>query len=68
LIFDLSISREGGEKVRLGVSHDVPSGRGLNYSSTSGTTEGSISYETTLPSRSNAEKKFLGARRCYDFY
>ncbi|TWR31747.1 type IX secretion system membrane protein PorP/SprF [Mucilaginibacter pallidiroseus] len=68
LIFDLFINREGGEKVRLGVSHDVPSGRGLNYSNTSGTSEGSIGYETTLPSRSNAEKKFRGATRCYDFY
>ena len=67
LIFDLFINRDGGEKVRFGVSHDVPAG-GLNYSNTSGTTEGSIGYETTLPSRQNAERKFVGARRCYDFY
>jgi type IX secretion system PorP/SprF family membrane protein len=67
LIFDLFINRDGGEKIRMGVSHDVPSG-GLNYSNTSGTTEGSIGYETKLPSRSNMERKFIGARRCYDFY
>ena len=67
LIFDLFINRDGGEKFRMGVSHDVPSG-GLNYSNTSGTTEGSIGYETTLPYRNNGEKKFLGATRCYDFY
>ncbi|MBB5394424.1 PorP/SprF family type IX secretion system membrane protein [Mucilaginibacter sp. AK015] len=67
LIFDLFINKEGGEKIRLGVSHDVPAG-GLNYSNTSGTTEGSIGYETTLPSRSRGEHKFFGASRCYDFY
>ncbi|GGH06109.1 PorP/SprF family type IX secretion system membrane protein [Mucilaginibacter phyllosphaerae] len=66
-IFDLFINKEGGEKVRFGVSHDVPAG-GLNYSNTSGTTEGSIGYETTLPSRYGSDHKFLGASRCYDFY
>ena len=66
-IFDLVINREGAEKVRLGVSHDVPTGGGLNYSGTSGTTEGSIGYETTLP-RADPYRKFNGARRCYDFY
>jgi type IX secretion system PorP/SprF family membrane protein len=67
LIFDLFINRDGGEKLRFGVSHDVPAG-GINYGNTSGTTEGSIGYETTLPSRSGSEHKFLGASRCYDFY
>ncbi|WP_374950455.1 PorP/SprF family type IX secretion system membrane protein [Mucilaginibacter sp.] len=67
LIFDLFINKEGGEKMRFGLSHDVPKG-GLNYTNTSGTTEGSVGYETTLPSRVNAEHKFIGARRCYDFY
>lgn len=67
LIFDLFINKEGGEKLRFGVSHDVPAG-GLNYSNTSGTTEGSIGYETTLPSRSNGDRKFFGSSRCYDFY
>jgi type IX secretion system PorP/SprF family membrane protein len=67
LIFDLFINRDGGEKLRLGVSHDAPLG-GLNYSNTSGSSEGSIGYETTLPSRADAYRKFEGARRCYDFY
>jgi type IX secretion system PorP/SprF family membrane protein len=66
LIFDLLINREGAEKLRFGVSHDVPVS-GLNYSNTSGTSEGSISYQTTLPGRA-AEQKFEGLRRCYDFY
>jgi type IX secretion system PorP/SprF family membrane protein len=66
LIFDLIINREGAEKLRFGVSHDVPVS-GLNYSNTSGTSEGSIGYQTTLPGR-NAEPKFEGLRRCYDFY
>jgi type IX secretion system PorP/SprF family membrane protein len=67
LIFDLFINKDGGEKLRLGVSHDVPVS-GLNYSNTSGTTEGSLGYETTLPSRTDTYHKFEGARRCYDFY
>lgn len=67
LIFDLFINHEGGEKLRLGVSHDVPVSK-LNYSNTSGTTEGSLGYETTLPSRTDTYHKFEGDRRCYDFY
>jgi type IX secretion system PorP/SprF family membrane protein len=66
LIFDLLISREGREKFRFGVSHDVPIS-GLNYSNTSGTSEGSIGYQTTLPQRVT-EPRFEGLRRCYDFY
>ncbi|MDP9049093.1 MAG: PorP/SprF family type IX secretion system membrane protein [Bacteroidota bacterium] len=66
LIFDIFTNQQGAEKVRLGVSHDVPVS-GLNYSNTSGTSEGSIGYETTLPSR-DTYHKFEGARRCYDFY
>ncbi|MBS7565234.1 PorP/SprF family type IX secretion system membrane protein [Mucilaginibacter sp. Bleaf8] len=65
-IFDLFINREGGEKLRFGLSHDAPTSK-LNYSATSGTTEGSIGYETTIPSR-NSYHKFEGSRRCYDFY
>jgi len=67
LIFDLFINPEGHEKLRFGVSHDAPVS-GLNYSNTSGTTEGSLSYETTLPSRTDTYHKFEGAKRCYDFY
>ncbi|MEZ2336746.1 PorP/SprF family type IX secretion system membrane protein [Mucilaginibacter sp. RCC_168] len=67
LIFDIFVHHDGGEKLRLGVSHDAPFG-GLNYSNTSGSSEGSIGYETTLPSRSDTYRKFEGSRRCYDFY
>ena len=67
LIFDLFINKDGGEKLRLGVSHDVPVSS-LNYSNTSGTSEGSLGYETTIPSRTDTYHKFEGARRCYDFY
>ena len=67
LIFDIFINKDGGEKLRLGVSHDAPVS-GLNYSNTSGTTEGSVGYETTIPSRTDTYQKFEGARRCYDFY
>jgi len=66
LIFDIFTNSQGAEKFRLGVSHDVPVS-GLNYSNTSGTTEGSIGYETTLPSR-DTYHKFEGSTRCYDFY
>ncbi|MVN23127.1 PorP/SprF family type IX secretion system membrane protein [Mucilaginibacter arboris] len=67
LIFDLFINREGGEKVRFGVSHDANYSK-TNYTNSAGTTEGSIGYETTVPSRDQGSKKFPGARRCYDFY
>lgn len=67
LIFDLYINPDGGEKLRLGVSHDVPTS-GLNYGNTAGTTEVSVGYETTIPSRSDTYHKFEGARHCYDFY
>lgn len=67
-IFDLFINREGNEKLRFGLSHDAPvTNSGLTYGNTSGISEGSISYETTMPSR-DAVPKFEGARRCYDFY
>ena len=67
LIFDLFINRDGGEKLRFGVSHDAPVS-GLSYGNTSGTQEGSIGYETTLPSRTDTSPRFEGARRCYEFY
>lgn len=66
LIFDVFFNREGGEKIRLGISHDAPASR-INYSNTSGTTEGSIGYETTLPNRDRDYSRFAG-RHPYDFY
>jgi type IX secretion system PorP/SprF family membrane protein len=65
-IFDLNISRDGGEKIRVGAAHDMGVG-GLNYSNTSGTTEGSLGYQTTLPSRMGGNK-FSNSNQCYHFY
>lgn len=67
LVFDLFINRETGEKFRLGASHDVPVS-GINYGTTSGSTEASVDYETINPNRDNGYPRFPGARRCYDFY
>jgi len=67
LIFDLFINKDGGEKLRFGVSHDA-SVSGLNYGNTSGSSEGSIGYETTLPGSGDRSQRFEGARRCYEFY
>jgi type IX secretion system PorP/SprF family membrane protein len=68
LIFDVFVNRDGGEKVRMGISHDAAL-KGLTYSNTAGSTEGSLGYETTLPSRGDAATpRFEGARRCYEFY
>jgi len=69
LIFDLFINREGGEKLRFGFSHDAAA-QGLTYGNTAGSTEGSIGYETTLPSSGDgsSSQRFEGARRCYEFY
>ncbi|MEO6149782.1 MAG: PorP/SprF family type IX secretion system membrane protein [Mucilaginibacter sp.] len=63
-IFDIFTGDSGSEKLRLGISHDVP--RGVNYGNTSGATEGSVVYET--PGSGESNYKFNGARRCYEFY
>jgi type IX secretion system PorP/SprF family membrane protein len=67
LMFDLFVDRNGDDKMRFGISHDVPSSK-LSYGNTSGTTEGSITYQTPLSTPADGYKKFEGARRCYDFY
>lgn len=67
LIFDLFINRDGGEKLRFGISHDAPTSR-LNYSNTSGSTEGSIGYETTLPNHDDGNSHKFSGLQCYDFY
>lgn len=67
LIFDIKINKETGEKMRFGVDHDMGLSRGMNYSNTSGTTEGSLGYQTTLPSRTNGDK-FSNSTQCYHFY
>ncbi|GAB3925450.1 PorP/SprF family type IX secretion system membrane protein [Mucilaginibacter myungsuensis] len=67
LIFDIFSNRDTGEKLRFGLSHDAPSSK-LSYGNTSGTTEGSFSYETPLNNRFGEYHRFEGARRCYEFY
>lgn len=65
LIFDLLKGGRNGEKLRLGISHDATTSK-INYTNTSGTTEGSIGYEKYFPN-SSGYNKFNGLR-CYDFY
>ncbi|MCJ8211542.1 PorP/SprF family type IX secretion system membrane protein [Mucilaginibacter sp. RS28] len=65
LIFDIFVNKDSGEKFRLGISHDASTSR-LNYTNTSGTTEGSLSYETPL--RSDGYSRFNTGKHCYDFY
>lgn len=67
VIFDLDINRDGGEKLRMGAAHDMGVG-GLNYSNSGGTTEGSLSYQTTLDSRSGDTHKYVNSAQCYHFY
>ncbi|WP_426667207.1 PorP/SprF family type IX secretion system membrane protein [Mucilaginibacter sp. McL0603] len=68
LIFDIFVNRDGAEKFRFGVSHDSAV-QGLTYGNTAGSTEGSLGYETTLPSNGNNDPpRFEGAHRCYEFY
>ncbi|WP_461452538.1 PorP/SprF family type IX secretion system membrane protein [Mucilaginibacter sp.] len=67
LIFDLFVNKETREKFRLGVSHDAPVS-GINYGGTSGSSEGSINYQTINPNRADAAPKFEGATHCYEFY
>ena len=66
LIFDMFVNKETGEKFRFGLSHDANTSR-IGYGSTSGSTEGSISYETPVTNYSSYNK-FDGATRCYNFF
>lgn len=70
LIFDIFVNKDGGEKFRMGFSHDAAV-QGLTYGNTAGSTEGSLSYETTLPGNhqgASPPDRFEGANRCYEFY
>jgi len=67
VIFDL-FGRNNGSKTRLGISHDATTSQ-LQYTKTAGTTEGAISFETTLPRRDGSEYfRSSSTKRCYDFY
>jgi len=65
IIFDL-FGKDSANKTRFGISHDITTSN-LSYSKTAGTTEGSLSYETSLPGRDGYQMKNNG-NRCYDFY
>jgi len=66
LVFDLFVHKDTGEKFRFGLSHDASISK-IGYSNTSGTSEGSLGYETSIPSR-DGYNKFEGSTRCYSFY
>lgn len=70
VILDLFKKGDHTSKFRLGVSHDATTSK-LNYTSTGGTTEGALVFETEIPGR--AETRYLRERsnnfnRCYKFY
>jgi type IX secretion system PorP/SprF family membrane protein len=65
LIVDVFVHRRDSEKVRFGLSHDATTSN-LNYTNTSGTTEGSIGYEKYW-ANSTRTKKYNGLR-CSAFY
>ncbi len=69
LIFDLFVKRDYDDKLRLGLSHDATTSK-LPYSNTSGTTEGALSYETTVGRGGNGGRssKNPNGTKCYDFY
>lgn len=70
IILDL-FKRDGNtSKFRLGISHDATTSK-VNYTNTSGTTEGALAFETEIPGR--AEARYIRERnnnfnRCYKFY
>lgn len=70
VIFDLFKNYGSSNKVRLGVSHDATTSK-LNYSTTGGTTEAAVVYETEIPGRSEARyirERNNSFNRCYKFY
>ncbi|WP_207426201.1 PorP/SprF family type IX secretion system membrane protein [Pedobacter sp. SYSU D00535] len=68
LLFDLFNRRDYYDKVRVGLSHDATTSN-LNYGKTAGSTEGSITWETTFPGRNGGgEDRYHYGKRCYDFY
>lgn len=71
LIFDLFVKQDYYDKVRFGFSHDATTSK-LNYGNTAGTTEGALSYETTLSGSSAGDREYYRrnnyGKRCYDFY
>jgi type IX secretion system PorP/SprF family membrane protein len=67
LVFDLFNNSDTGEKLKFGLSHDITT-TGLNYSNTSGTTEGSLNYQTINENRPGDSYRYPDATRPYQFY
>jgi hypothetical protein len=65
LTFDLIFNHDTGEKMKFGLSHDASTSK-IGYSNTSGTTEGSLSYQT--PMTREQDYRYTGGPRCYHFY
>ncbi len=70
VILDLFKKSGGSSKFRLGLSHDATTSK-INYTSTGGTTEAALVFETEIPGR--AEARYIRDRnnnfnRCYKFY
>jgi type IX secretion system PorP/SprF family membrane protein len=66
LIFDI-FGRESNDKTRFGISHDITTSS-LSYGQTAGTTEGSLSYETTFPGQGRYDHRHYDSNKCYSFY
>lgn len=71
LILDIFNRRDSYDKVRVGISHDATTSK-LNYTNTSGSTEGAITWETSFPNRASngggLGNRYNFGKRCYDFY
>lgn len=70
VILDLFRNSQTSSKLRVGLSHDATTSR-INYTSTGGTSEAALVYETEIPGR--AEARYYRTRsnnfnRCYKFY
>lgn len=64
LVFDLFLHKDTGEKMKFGLSHDASTSQ-IGYCSSSGTTEGSLSYQTPITHQN--DYRYDGPR-CYNFY
>ncbi len=70
VILDLFRPEQTGSKFRVGLSHDATTSK-INYTTTGGTTEGALVFETEIPGRSEARynrTRNNNFNRCYKFY
>jgi type IX secretion system PorP/SprF family membrane protein len=66
LSFDIFSRSDSYDKVRLGVSHDATLSK-IGYSASGGSTEGALTWESTLKNNDGNRSENFG-KRCYDFY